>query len=121
MMSTRPHWMSSISADFFTYLFHENLAEHCRHVVVRIANPPEEEGKGQGRRRQRHSQGKLVPDVIMRGYGFEKEKITKAKLCKLQMNMSRVLLLYHAGLNSSFCNTEILRHLSMNVHVVFMA
>ena len=92
MMSTRPHWMSGISQDFFMYLFSENLAEHCRHVVVRITNPADEGGKGQGRRRQRRSQGKIVPDVIMKGYGFEKEKITKAKLRKLQINMNSLEL-----------------------------
>ena len=92
MMSTRPHWNSIISEDFFTYLFKENLAENCRHVVVRITNPPERSKDEEtilpmsdGTR----SIGKVDPEQIMKwSYGFEKKSVTKAKLCKLQMMRS---------------------------------
>ena len=80
MMSTQPHWMAGVSQEFFMYLFTENLAENCRHVVVRITNS--EDGK-KGGRRQSRSQGKLDSEMVMKSYGFEKEKVTKAKLCKL--------------------------------------
>ena len=84
MMSMRPHWNSIISADFFTYLFKENLAKNCRHVVVRITNPPEDEDT---RFDGTHSMEKVAPEQIMKwSYGFEKKNVTKAKLCKLQIN-----------------------------------
>ena len=81
MMSTRPHFMTFVSQEFFNYMFTENLAENCQHVVIRITNPAEE-GNGQRRRRRSRSEGKVDPDTIMKTHGLEKEKI-KAKLCKL--------------------------------------
>ena len=86
-MSTRPHWNSIISADFFTYLFKENLAENCRHVVVRITNPPEGSKDEETRLDGTHSMENVAPGQIMKwSYGFEKKNVTKAKLCKLQIN-----------------------------------
>ena len=85
MMSTRPHFMTYdgyVSQEFFTYMFTKNLAESCRHVVIRITNP---EDKDQGsHRRWSRSQGKVDPDQIMKTYGLEKDKI-KAKVCKFTL------------------------------------
>ena len=79
MMSTRPHFMTYVSQEFFTYMFTENLAESCRHVVIRITNS-EDKDQGSHRRRSR-SQGKVDPDQILKTHGLEKDKI-KAKVCK---------------------------------------
>ena len=81
MMSTQAHFMTYVSHEFFSYMFTEKLAEGCRHVVVRITNPDETEGKHQGRRRR--SQGnKMNVDQTMKMYGFEKQMIKTAKVCK---------------------------------------
>ena len=83
MMSTRPHFMTYISQEFFNYLFTENLAENCRHVVIRITNPEDKDQNG--RRHRSRSQGKVDPDQIMKTYGLEKYMI-EAKLCKYTLH-----------------------------------
>ena len=85
MMSTQPPWlMSQASGEFFKYLFTKNLAKNCRRVVVRITNSEEGEAGGLPWHHQSHSQGELNPETVMTlHYGFDKKKITKAKLCKL--------------------------------------
>ena len=80
MMSNRPHFMTYITQEFFNYMFTENLAEGCRHVVIRISH--NEEGGQRRRGRRSHSQGSVDADQIMKTYGLEKENI-KAKVCKL--------------------------------------
>ena len=89
VMSTRPYYMTSLSQEFFNYIFMENLSETCQHVVIRITKD-EDTNTGAGDNKQSRSrrnwrlrsEGKVDPDKVMKMYGFEKEKIM-AKVCKL--------------------------------------
>ena len=81
MMSTQAYFLKYVSHEFFGYMFTENLAEGCRHVVVRITNPDGMEDTHPFTRL--HSQGhKMNVDQTMKMYGFEKKMIKKAKVCK---------------------------------------
>jgi hypothetical protein len=73
---------SHTAREFINYMFNENLAEKCQYVVVHITNKEESRGRSSGwQSRRSRSQEKVDPEIIMRLYGLEREKI-KAKVCK---------------------------------------
>ena len=84
-MSTRPYYMASLSQEFFNYMFAENLAVNCRHVVIRITkdDDPKERGHQDFGRRHHWSRsgGRVDVEKVLKMYGMEKERI-KAKMCK---------------------------------------
>ena len=75
--------MTSLSQEFFNYMFIENLAESCHHVVLRITKDTEAGGTSgrTSRRLLSRSSGKVDVDRTMAMYGFVKEKIN-AKISK---------------------------------------
>ena len=77
IMSTRPYYMTTLSEEFFRYLFEENMAASCQRIVVRITNDSEQ--GTQGRRCIRSQKVDVKKTLEM--YGFNKKKI-KANLSK---------------------------------------
>lgn len=74
IMSTRPYYMTTLSEEFFRYLFEENMAASCQRIVVRITNDSE-----QGTWHIRSQKVDVKKTLEM--YGFNKKKI-KANLSK---------------------------------------
>ena len=82
ILSATYHFATSVSEEFFRYLFEENMAGHCHHVVVRITNDYDLNQKDTHRRRHFWSRSQRV-DVkqTLEVFGFDK-KTTSANLSK---------------------------------------